>query len=531
MRIHLRFISLFVCIFLLALFLRIFRVADTPHDLYIDEVSIGYSAYSILTSGADEYGAVFPAVFRSLDDYKLPGYIYLVSLSQLVFGKNSFSLRFPSVASGVITVVFFVQLLRVLSVPRKYSLLAGYLLAVSSWHIQFSRAGFEVNTAVCFLVIGSFYLVYTIQKKKGFPFAACFFFVLALYTYHTVKLFLPVFLAGLFVLYRKQFVSILCNRKSITSAILFALLIIPFLRFSFSSAGLIRLRTESFIKDVKREPDNFFSSFTYLASEKWVKNYIRYFSLDFLFFAGDAIGRHSVREIGQNYVWMLPFFVWGVYGGIKKREKRDLFFIFWYLSGGVPAAFVLPNPHALRTLVLVIPVTYFSVMGISDIISKFQAPRSKQIPSLLSGRFRIWDLGFRILIVFVCTYFFFSYLHIYYVHYPKITDPDWSGGYKETIDEIGKRQKDYPSVYLTKNMVRGYIYLYYYADFNPKDLVPIDYYSNGYSKFRFVESPFNPNTVEKLLYVSPSWEVWKQGKLLKKIYNRGNDWVFSIWEN
>ena len=56
MKRFLAFWPLLTIIFALAFFLRIYKVADTPHDLYVDEVSIGWNAYSILKNGKDEYG-------------------------------------------------------------------------------------------------------------------------------------------------------------------------------------------------------------------------------------------------------------------------------------------------------------------------------------------------------------------------------------------------------------------------------------------------------------------------------------------
>jgi len=87
------FWPLLTLIFALAFFLRIYRVADTPHDLYVDEVAIGWNAYSILKTGRDEYGTRLPLFFRSYDDYKLPVYIYATTLSEAILGKTAFAVN------------------------------------------------------------------------------------------------------------------------------------------------------------------------------------------------------------------------------------------------------------------------------------------------------------------------------------------------------------------------------------------------------------------------------------------------------
>ena len=39
--------------------------------------------------------------FRSFDDYKLPGYIYLTAGSEKLFGLTEFAVRIPKCVSGV----------------------------------------------------------------------------------------------------------------------------------------------------------------------------------------------------------------------------------------------------------------------------------------------------------------------------------------------------------------------------------------------------------------------------------------------
>ena len=65
-------------IVLLAGFLRFWQLASLPPSLYWDEVSQGYNAYSILTTGKDEHQEFLPlARFQAFGDYKAPVNIYL----------------------------------------------------------------------------------------------------------------------------------------------------------------------------------------------------------------------------------------------------------------------------------------------------------------------------------------------------------------------------------------------------------------------------------------------------------------------
>src|SRR5918999_4071405 len=91
---------LLVLIVSLALFLRVYKLADIPNGLKHDESAIGYNAYAILHTGKDEYGTPYPIYFKSFGDQKLPVYIYLTALSVAAFGLNEFAVRFPSAILG-----------------------------------------------------------------------------------------------------------------------------------------------------------------------------------------------------------------------------------------------------------------------------------------------------------------------------------------------------------------------------------------------------------------------------------------------
>src|SRR3989344_3491019 len=85
-----------VSIIIGALIIRFWNLSSNPPSLNWDEVSHSYNAYSILKSGRDEWGNLFPIIFRAYGDYKLPVYIYLTVISEFFFGLTPFAIRFVS---------------------------------------------------------------------------------------------------------------------------------------------------------------------------------------------------------------------------------------------------------------------------------------------------------------------------------------------------------------------------------------------------------------------------------------------------
>jgi len=116
---------LLILIIIIAIFLRIWHLDLNPPSLYWDEASLGYNAYSILLSGADEHGEKLPLDrFIAFGDYKPPGYIYSTVFSMAVFGPNEFAVRFPSAMGGILMVILTYFLTKKLLTSVKVFLLA-----------------------------------------------------------------------------------------------------------------------------------------------------------------------------------------------------------------------------------------------------------------------------------------------------------------------------------------------------------------------------------------------------------------------
>lgn len=175
---------LITVILILAAVLRLYGLDRFPAGLNADEAAIGYNAWSLLETGKDEHSAPWPLVFRSFDDYKPPVYFYLVLPFVKFFGLNIWSVRLPSALLGITSVYLVYLVVKMLFKNNKLSivipsrvegshstrhelrtsnheqitnnlaLVSALLLAISPWHLQFSRGGWEVNAATFFILLG-----------------------------------------------------------------------------------------------------------------------------------------------------------------------------------------------------------------------------------------------------------------------------------------------------------------------------------------------------------------------------------------
>src|SRR3990170_6422178 len=156
--------ALFIAILLLCVILRLYKITKVPISLNWDEASNAYNAYSILNTAEDEYGNFLPLANRSFDDYKPPAYMYFTVPTVWIFGLSEFAARLPSAIFGVLTCITIFFLAKKLTNSNAISYTSFFLLSITPWHIQFSRAGFEANVGLFFVVSGLTFLLYSISK-------------------------------------------------------------------------------------------------------------------------------------------------------------------------------------------------------------------------------------------------------------------------------------------------------------------------------------------------------------------------------
>lgn len=392
----------------LAAILRLYKLGTIPQGLYLDEPSLGYNAWSILTTGHDEHNQLLPLSFQAFGEYKLPGYIYGSVPLIALFGLNAFSIRLLSALAGI-TGVWGIYLLtkQLLSKDteeetpaEKTALIAALLFAITPWSIQLSRAAFETNTALTLLIFGSYFLLKWIRTPtlpKALPplllLAATF------YTYNAARIVVPLLLITTLAIYGKNL-----SKKTLSIFCLIAVLIL--LPGSYGSL----LGNESSRVQAVFELEN--KQYMLGAALGTLEKYLTNFSPEFLFFFGDAFARHSVHEMGMLLLPLLFLIPLGIYKTIRTAPKAALLLGMWLLISPLPASIATPVPHALRALTMLPPLIVFAAMGVRGI-------RELRIP-------KGYRLSFSVLLILTTLYAVASHLHIYYNHYAYKTSWDWN---------------------------------------------------------------------------------------------------------
>ncbi len=85
----------YALLFILGFSIRIAYISILPYGLNWDETSYAYNAYSVMTTGKDEWGTSYPILLRSFGDFKPALLSYLIIPFLNIFSDWNVAARFP----------------------------------------------------------------------------------------------------------------------------------------------------------------------------------------------------------------------------------------------------------------------------------------------------------------------------------------------------------------------------------------------------------------------------------------------------
>lgn len=368
-----------ILILLISIGLRFFNLGTTPAGLFVDEASIGYNAYSIMMTGKDEYGKTLPVLIRSFGDYKAPVYIYLLIPIYKIWGMNVTTTRSLSAGAGVITVLFLYLLVIQITNKKRLALLTSLILAISPWHILLSRAAFEANLALMFMIVGLWAFYKFIRGNKIFFIVFAIATALAFTTYHSERLILPLLYSALFWYYRKKVFIKTNKRWLIIGLTLGFIILIPMFLALKTSAFWARAETVNVLGAKTQDLWGFAKGLSVLNNRfllslrEWLSLYVAYFSPKYLFGSVNSIPRNVYPNLGPFYIWELVFLAIGVVKLIKvRRGEFKLLTILLLILSPLPASLVREPFGMIRALTMVVPLSIIIALGVDVFIKRWK---------------------------------------------------------------------------------------------------------------------------------------------------------------
>lgn len=429
-------LSLTITVFLiivLGLLARTYKLDLDIPSLYADEVGGGYGSYVYFQKPAV---SLFDFLYKNF-------YIKSVNFTWLL-GLTPLSVRLPSAIYGTILLFFlylFAKKIYFKEIKKDFLPLAALVaFSFAPWGIHLSRIGHPF--VLLFLIMMSLHWILYLGAKspKEYLVSAIPLF-LAAWCYPSGIILGPLFVLLLVAKRRKDFLA--QDIKIVFILIIMAIGIVVFMLpksgirgFDLAiwrdvnvtanenlDRGLARLSSPS-IFSFNRNPDltaRLFYNYPLSVVRVFIRNYLSFFSPDFLFLKGDPVLRHSSGRFGELYLLFLPFLIYGTFLMVTRGEpKTKEMFLFWIVVAPIPGAITKDGAGYLLRVTAMLPLlTYLSALGFVGSL-EFFTHKTKLVYFFLIS----------FLFIFSVYNFLFNYFHVY----PLYSAKSFEYGFRQLAD-------------------------------------------------------------------------------------------------
>jgi 4-amino-4-deoxy-L-arabinose transferase-like glycosyltransferase len=490
---------LFTIILVLAIFFRFWHLGTLPVSLNWDEISHGYTAYSLLKTGKDQWGVSWPIFnFRAYGDYPTTFDTYLTIPFIKFFGLNALSIRLPSAIFGIIFVVLIFFFAQTIFKNNHLALFCMFLAAVSPWSLFPSRAVFQSNFSQVLFLAGFYFFLRGLKHPKSFIFSSLFFGI-SLYSYHNARIAVPLLIPLLIFFYRRDFRKIFSKNKAslFLSLLIFLILAIPNLLNLFSPQSAARNRWVGIINpnsiNLINEKRRLFTGPQFLNvllnnkplyfTQTLFVNYLDLLNPLPLFFQGSQDYQFNPPNTGLIFIIFLPFFYIGLIKAITPSKKHFIYskLLIIFLISLLPAALTVGDFPSIRATIALPFYFIFIALGLSQLnFSKFKI--------------------IYCLVILVSLLEFANYWQNYLV-YCRNYSSAWQYGYQQAVDIARQNYSQYDHIYFTKKYGEPHEFILFFWPWNP------GYYQTDPTlKWDFHADWYWVNSFDKFIFVN-DWEI------------------------
>lgn len=458
-------------ILIVGILVRIVGITDFPNALNCDEASAGYDAYSILNYGIDRNGNVMPAFLVAWGSGQNALLSYLMIPFIKIFGLNLLSVRLPMAILSSVSLIIIYLLLKKIS-NKKLALIGLTFFAICPWHIMKSRWGLESNLFPDLILIFVYLLIKGIEDKNKIIYYLSFVIAgISAYAYGTSYFFLPFFIIPVLIfLLRKKQITI---KQAILSLLIVGIVSLPIILMVIINTFNLQQINLPFLTIPKMEV-NRFQVMTSVFSSEFLSTSISNFveSLKILILQTDNLPWNSIVPFGIIYIFSGVFTILGIINAFAKNKKIEIkynwIFNVWFIVTIILAFICEPNINRLN--IMMIPIIYYTIVGIYMIVDYFERKKLKVINIL-------------ILVLYIA--FFVAFI----VSYLK---QDWNeyGTFEAGLEDVMEYVDtiENKEIHITNTIKESYIYTLFYTKYNTRDFVETVEYQNPNAEFKKVLS-------------------------------------------
>jgi 4-amino-4-deoxy-L-arabinose transferase-like glycosyltransferase len=435
-----------------ALVLRVYDLRGNPPGFFCDEASIGYNAYLVVHTGADQWGVRFPIYFRAFGEYKNPIFIYASMPLVALMGLDPLATRLTAALFGTATVILMYPLALELFRRRNVALLSAASLAIAPWHLLFSRVAFEAISMPFFYELATLTFLVALRRHSPRLYLANFaLWGLSIYTYSVARLLTPLLLLSLLLIYCRE--TWRWRRYTIAGLAIFVVCMIPLAQAIASGAatarfGLIGVFSRGLL--------------AWDLIGTIAQLYVQHFSALYLFTfgsrPGDLVLRNYIPGMGALYWAQLPLVMVGLAALLARRDRPALLILAWlllYPTGGT----LTEGPSQLRDLFGVLPFNLITGYGAAEAWRwlRHAAPRACLQP-LVTAVGTV--MGVAVLALSLAQLW-----NLFYVQYPRTTAGywGWQVGPSAIIAYFKRVEPLYDDLFMTGSFNSPEIFIPFYA--------------------------------------------------------------------
>ena len=374
-------VSAVTVILLAAVGLRFWNLARVPDGLMPDEAGNVYDAWSILKTGADRWGHRHPVFLEGFgrSDYRPALYAYLTIPFVALWGPDRLDVaaRCPAALAGVLTIVGLYGLVRRVS-GTWAALAAATALTLCPWHLFVSRFGHEASLTPLFAVLillaieRFFSTMVSPESRRGIVADGVLLGLVvgvSLYTYASMKLFVPLLLLGILMVWRRElsrgFTDRRVNRAMVLAVASCVLVALPMIWSTVTEWDKINARAQqqSLFHQGRPVVD---------VIARCAVNWVDHFSPRWLFFKGSDFAFFNTLGVGQLN-WYLS--VLGLLGLVRiyhthRVQPFHVVLLLWLLVHPVASAVTVGSPHVLRAACGIGAFAWLGGLGAVELIER-----------------------------------------------------------------------------------------------------------------------------------------------------------------
>jgi len=345
---------------------------------------------------------------------------------------TAFAVRLPAALVGTLTVW---SLQRVVSpwFGRMAAWSAAWLLALSPWHLQFSRASFRTILLPLLVCLGLQAFQKGIGDRPRRLLLSGLLFGLALYSYSAGRVFVPILVGGVCLLFWPELRD--RRRYALGFALVFGVILLALLPFWVSGEGLARagsVRVESW--------------------SQGALNYLSYFDPAFLFFEGDDNLRHSLRGFGQLHRMEMLTLLLGFTVVASERKRPHWVLMVWLLAYPLAAAVAVEPHHALRSFIGAPVFAILSGVGFGALYEQIKRPAMRRLAVGVFSLALLISAGLL--------------LKAYFGDYRVYGAPAWKYGFKEALQVADEMPT--PCLVMSNELMAPHLFYLFYRQVDPE---------------------------------------------------------------